>query len=1388
MDLFSVNIRLSLLILLFFTGTAYGQFEPKNLIKHYSIKEGLSQAVVNSISEDEESLIWFATEDGLNRFDGYNFKVFKYDQQIRNGITDNFIQSLFRDRDGTLWISSRKGLLKFNPETETFSVFSHGFKNIKITTPNDVSFIAEGASKNLWIGWYGNGFASFDKTSSEFTPYNTSNTKTLSSDQTVALLEDKFGLLWVAAQNGGLNVFSVSNGRIGNKIDALSDVSILPSPNVRCLAEDNKGNIWIGTSKGLVVYLRQQNRFFSFDKLKNSLSGRSIFSLSVDSNENLWIGTQGSGIFRLDLRQFNTRSVDDLIFTQIRNLDDFDISKRTILSFYEDSSKNLWVGTFGDGVYMISNTKEKFIKIQKALYHESTFSLVPYYGMCYDHDGNLWLGTDGNGLYRKETYGNNEKHFAADGKPGSIGDNAILSAFCDSKGRLWFGTYSQGIYLYKKETQSFVHFKFKSNDASHAGGNDVRVIFEDSKKNLWAGTNRGGLCLIDLQSQTYGSLPEFGSVLRDGDVRAIAEDKAGNLWLGFYGDGLFRFNLKQKSLQPFFTEQDAGSKIQSQIVFALNYDRNGNLWIGTAGAGLFYYNEKEKKLKGFTEDDGLSNNTIYSILIDKNNNCWVSTNSGISRYQKDQNSFMNYESLDGLQDGQFNPGSGLYNYIGGYMCFGGTLGFNVFYPEQMDETSVNPKIMISGLQIFNKPVSIHDSIDDHPVLSRVINKTKQISLNHDQSVITIEFVGLNYSHPEKNNYAYKLDGLDEDWNFVGHQRSATYRYLKTGSYTFKVKASNQENKWGDDFASLSIVINPPFWQTPLAYGIYLVTTVALGWIFYRLGIKQLSLRKRLKIEKAQRKHEKRMAMEKLTFFTEISHEFRTPLTLIMGPLEEMLAKEEDSSPNGRKLKMVYRNANKLLSLINKLLDYRKIESGNVLLKIREDDIIPFVEEIFSTFKDLAVKKNINYTLSHEPAAIRVWFDKEKLEMVLNNIISNSFKYIGEGNEINISVSVQISEKYPQGRVVIKIRDNGIGIPKNQMGNIFDWFYKGDTSGLMNSGIGLSLARKLAHLHKGDIFVESSEGKGSTFSLKMPLGKDHFKSDEVVFITEEQIEAGVNPSNSILTTDADTESVHKRGADSLLIIEDDDEIRGFLKEYFEKDYKIIESGNGIEGRDLALNVHPDLIISDIMMPGMEGTEVCRQLKSNMRTSHIPLILLTAKTSLTHHKEGMEIGADAYITKPFSPEILSLTVNNLLQSRDNLIRFYRNLFMDQNGHSPNENDSPDEKFLHSIYDLLKSNLDKPDFNINELCEVLNMSRSLVYKKIKMLTGLSPVEYVRSLRMQEAAKLLKTQRYKVFEVVYMVGFSDLKYFRQCFAREFGSSPSDYMKQAELGNNNHE
>jgi ligand-binding sensor domain-containing protein/signal transduction histidine kinase/DNA-binding response OmpR family regulator len=1310
--------------------------------------------------------MWFATDDGFNRFDGYSFVTFKFDASDSSQFHDNFVQSIFSDSNGMLWVSSRKGFYRFNLSNQQLTPFLHQASN------NDVSFISEGSAGNLWIAWYWSGFGSFDKKTEKITVFSDKELPSLTSTASIAVLEDTYGYLWIGSQDKGLNVFKVNGSNPVGRDDALSANDALPSLYVKCMSEDHLGNIWIGTTRGLVVYLRKENRFHVFSD-DPAIGNKSIFSLLLDTDRNLWIGTQGKGLYRVPLKDFDGRKMETLAFEHIEVLDVYNISQHTIRSLFEDRDKNLWVGTHGDGIFMIGREDRRFLKVQAKRLLKSAETYVSFFGLAFDQDGYVWAGTDGEGIYKLDVNGTILQHYTTGSKKGRLTSNHVLTAYCDIDDNLWFGTYSEGLVLFDRKTQSFKPFH---HDSRLPLAEQVRLIFQDSRKNIWIGATRGGLSRADLEKGYIYT--DKAADLKSADVRAIVEDKQGGLWIGCYGNGLRYHNPVTNESRIIFEGTGYSNPLKSNVIYALALDNKNRLWIGTAGGGLSIYNIVDKSFARYTDADGLLNNTIYGIAIDDDGNVWTSTIKGISKFDPEKNRFFNYTSVDGVQEGQFNPGSVLTNVQKGYICFGGTMGLNIFNPSSIKDESSPPVVMISGFQLFNKPVKIGKSNGDEFALEKVVDEVDEIILGPDETVFTFEFTALNYNFPKKTSYLYQLEGMEDRWNFAGTERSVTYRYLQPGNYVFKVKATSQDGEWPKEFASVKLKVLPPFYRTSWAYASYVLAVGGAFYLAYSIRRRQRYLQRRLMIEKNQRKRERQLVQEKLSFFTEVSHEFRTPLTLMIGPLEEILTREGTVTPAGKKLRMVYKNAFKLLHLINKLLDYRKVETGNLVLRVKEDDIVHFVEEIYITFKEMAIRKKIKFEFTTDVPSIRTWFDKEKMEMAINNILSNSFKYIGNGNSIKIHVKSQVEGDEP-AKVVIEIRDDGIGIKKQDLKYIFDWFYHGHSKHPLSSGIGLALAKKLIYLHKGQILVNSAEGKGSVFTIKVPIGKEHFNPDEIVF--DEQNDNVLQVPNPVIVgEDLDEGTVRKKGWKSILVVEDDDEVRSFLVKYFEQEFRTFEATNGKEGLAVAMEHGPDLIISDVMMPEMNGVDLCKQIKNNLNTSHIPVILLTAKTAFSHQREGLEIGADYYITKPFSPEVLSLTIHNLLQSRENLKRFYRNRFINHSEEKAEIN-SPDEHLLQRIYEVLKKNLANPKFNLDDVSDELGMSRSLLYKKIKTLTGLSPVEYVRSIKLAEAAMLLKTKRYKVFEVVYMVGFSDLKYFRECFFKQYGYAPSQLLEKNE-------
>lgn len=1357
---FRFLLTIALLLVCGFSFENIAQPIHDKIIKRYSIKDGLSQAVVNSISQDDKGWMWFATDDGLNRFDGYSFTIFKFDKSGPNQFHDNFVQRLFRDSEGRLWVSSRRGLYRFDLSTQKWTVF------LNPQGSNDVSYISESSAGKLWIGWYFGGIGIFDAVAGK---YDTTQTFELSSTATITVFEDSYGYIWSGSQNTGLDVFRLREGKNPEKVTAYSASDILPSKYVKCFLEDHLGNIWIGTTKGLVLFIRAERKFVLLDDILPSQRG--VFSLLEDKNKTLWIGTQGNGIYTVDLKDFDGRKVGRLASRHVTALDAFDISQHTIRSIFQDRDQNIWIGTHGDGIYMVSSEEKNFLKVEVKRIFGSAESMVPFYGLCNDDDGAIWAGSDSKGIYKFSQDGKLLRHYDADGKPGSIGDDVVYSALHDYNGNLWFGTLAHGIYRYDAKTDQFVHYPRSPSDDPVPLGHRVSLLFEDSKRNIWVGATRGGLSMLDKASKTFRvnkDAPIFSSI----DVRAMAEDKKGQLWLGCYGNGLLSYNPDTREVESIFSGTEPTNLLQSNVVHALAIDKDHTLWIGTGG-GLGAYNLNDKTFKRYTDEDGLINNTVFGIQIDEQQNVWCSTISGISRLDHTTKTFSNYTSNDGLQAGQFNAGSSLNNIAKGYIGFGGAYGFNVFYPQKVTNSKTVPDIKLSGFQLFNKPVKIGGHAEDD-VLEKVIDETEQLTLQHDQASFTFEFTALDYSSPEKCEYAYKLEGVDADWNYIGNQRTASYRYLSPGTYEFKVKATNQPNVWPAKFAHVKITIAPPLWRTPLAYFTYMLILALVGWSIFSIRKRQLYLKKRVKSEKNKRRRERQLVHDKLAFFTEVSHEFKTPLTLIIGPLEEMMSRESNDTPNSKKLRMVHRNAHKLLTLINKLLDYRKIESGKMMLSIREIDIVSFIEDIFVNFRELSNRPNVRFEFYTQEKSIFAWVDPEKIEMVLTNIVSNSFKYIGEGNAISITVKKELNAD-GNAYACMEVKDNGIGIPADQIRYIFDWFYNGNARNQISSGIGLALAKKLVYLHKGEIYAESMNGSGSIFTVKIPLGRDHFELHEVIIDEDRHVEADAELQEHHEEDEGQT-THGKKGLKTILLVEDDEEVRSFLREYLSPNHRIVEAANGKQAQEIAFDTNPDLVLSDIMMAEMDGMELCQTLKRNIRTSHIPVILLTARAAHSQHKAGLETGADAYITKPFSPEILLLTVNNILQARENSRRYYRTLFLTD---EKPDIVSPDEKLLQQIFEVVKVNMNNADLSVDAVSHEVGLSKTILYKKVKQLTGLSPIEYIRSLRISEAAKLLRTQRYKVYEVVYMVGFSDLKYFRKCFIKEFGYPPSQLLEK---------
>ena len=1347
-------------------------------VTRYSIQNGLSFGVVNSIAQDDKGFLWFATGDGLNRFDGYSFKVFKHNPEDKFSLLGNYVKSIFRDRDGTIWVSSRSGLNEFVAAKENF--IHHVPSLQKRGISDDVSDISQAKNGDLWLSLNGSGFAAFNRAKKRFQYYDQKTLPGLTTNSILNVLEDSNGLIWLGTRDTGIEIFELDKNRKLKKSGI--DRSILPKARINQIYEDHAFNIWIASSKGLFLFKRNEGKFYS---LHISTFHNSNIYLSLIENQDgkLLVGVQDGGVYSLDLKAALKTAPENFSFEQVTNTRNQGITQRSVQSLYMDKDHNIWLGTYGEGVYLIGSIPEKFRLFEKKVIDSRAETYLRYYGMCLDNDGNLWLGTDGDGIYKTSSSGQVIKHYSANGKPGSITDGAVISAYKDGSGTLWFGTYSKGLFRYNPSTDSFLQFSNDPKNPESIPANDVRAIYEDSKKILWVGTNGGGLARFDRQTGKFTQFIPSNSSINANDIRAITEDKKGNLWIGTYGGGLNYLDTQTMQFSQFFNNSRQEFQISNRIIFSLYLDAKERLLVGSEGNGLLIYDTRQKTLKLYSEKNGLANNVINAIQPENENEIWVSTNRGLSRINLSNNKIENFDRSNGLQSGQFNPGSVLYNPGEGYICFGGTEGWNLFYPKQIVTSEYKPTVLVTGIQLYGKKVEIGSKQNGKVILNEPINNETRITLEPDQSVFSIQYAALNYAYPEKSQFAYKLDGLDKDWNFVQNERTATYRYLPAGDYVFKVKSSNQDGVWFEDYSSLYIRILPPWYQTWWAYVLYLTAAGVLIYYYQRYKTRQAELRYEIQLAHFETQKEKELNERKISYFTNISHEFRTPLTLIINPVRELLKNEP--SYNTANLNIIHRNAKRLLSLVDQLLLFRKADQKQDALNLGIHNLPSLIRDVFQCFVHQAEHKNIQYEFVCENEEIDVTADIEKLEIALFNLISNAIKFTPENGIVKVSLT-DLGEQ-----VNVLVQDSGMGIPADAGDKIFSVFHQYPDKRAVSKGgfgIGLFLAKTFVQNHFGELTYESTPSEGTTF--KIQLWKHHPKL-KISRVEENQLHhfsvfleelAAPDPMVSD-ETDGDSSEAKPVSEQlnikkpTMLIVDDDEEMLKYLAGMFQEKYKLIEAGSGEHGLQLIKKHAPDIVISDVMMGGMSGIEMCSKMKEDLAVSHIPVVLLTASSSPESKLKGIEGGADDYISKPFDKDLLVARITSILKNRNDLQKYFYNEITLQSG---DFKISPEYKeFLQRCIAIVESHITNPDFNIKVLASEIGMSHSTLYNRIKSISGQSTNGFIRFIRLRRAAQILISTDTTIMETADQVGINDIKYFRKQFSALFGMKPSEYINK---------
>ena len=1340
------KVLFTLCILLPLTATA----QPY-IIKHLGIKQGLSNNHVVSIAQDKRGVLWFATEEGLNQFDGVNFSsYYKEENNSRQSLAGNELNCVLDDpQDSILWIGTqRNGLNAYNYAQNTFTVYQHDPNNPESLITNDITRIIAANDSNLFISTYWSGIEYLDKKTGKFTHYNSQTVPGFPCNGIWAIEKGEDGILYVGHAENGFSILSTKEKTIKNFTHDPNDANSLPSNEVGSICRDRNGNIWVGTGKGLALFNPEAEKFIRFNDKDKNLSHR-IHDIKQLNDNQLWIAMEFGGIAIMDLSQHMFHAPDHSNLTIIKEENnEYGLSKATIRCLFQDTYNNVWAGSYGGGINFINRSQPLFsvYKYSPFPYTDNHLTSKIVSSVCADRQGNLWIGMDEGeiDLFRKgkqvDCYNSRNKNLS--GAP-------IQASLCDSKGGLWFGLFYGGILYYDAQIRNFKQILPPAQ--SHV---DVRAFHEDKEGNIWTSTSEG---IYQIDRNTHKIKAHYGST--NDLVRCIVKDSEGQLWVGYFGGGLTIFD---ESFNPIASFNVAG-QFPSNTLNALYEDSKGRMWAATGDGLVCFPSLKKRDYKVYRREDGLVNTHIQAINEDKEGNIWFSTNKGISCLCNNGDTLYNYDQHDNLPLGNFSHNCTATDSVG-RLYFGSIDGLCYFNPELVLQKRQSPPAFINSL-VIHEP---SENFENKPVIIP-LNGKKSIELEHWQSSFSVAFNIQNYALTDQVEYAYMLKGLENAWYTVTDIHNLTFRNLSPGKYKLQIRTRMRNQEWADNMTTLDIYIAPPLWLTWWAKTIYFALAISILSVLLYIYKKRLDAETLYKLEKQNLQHEQELNNERLRFYTNITHELRTPLTLILGPLEDMQKNNSLSAKDAQKLSVIHQSAIRLLNLINQILEFRKTETQNRKLCVCRGNIAALVHETGLKYRELNQKPDVEIKLDIEEENITMYFDKEMIQSILDNLISNAIKYTEKGS---ITIGIRLAERTGICYTELWVSDTGYGIHPDALPHIFERYYQeGGKHQASGTGIGLALVKNLVKLHEGEISVESKLNQGSTFRIS--LLTDNFYPNA--------LHTDIQQNDAEKTTEQEPEP----NADErpiLLVVEDNQDIRDYIAESFSEHFDVRTAANGKEGRDIALKIIPDIIVSDIMMPVMDGNEMCRALKSDVRTSHIPIILLTAKDSLHDKEEGYAVGADSYLTKPFSASLLHSRIENLIQNRRILSEHFRS----KSGEAPSKSaavmeslNKLDNEFIHKINELIEARLSSDKIDVGYLSDKMCMSSSTLYRKMKALTGMSANEYVRKMKMKYAEQFLLEGKYTISEIAAKVGINNLFYFRQCFKEEYGVIPSEYLKQ---------
>lgn len=1329
------------------------QAQKQTRYERLSTASGLSQSSVYKIIQDKKGFLWFATGDGLNRYDGHNFKIYRNDPSDPKTLSGSEIFTVAQDDLGNLWVGTRNsGLNKIELSTGKITRFSKGPSGQDLSNSNIPSILNIGRGR-MGVAVLGVGYLVYDIRTNQLISAE-SEWKNTTVKEVVRLFKHSSGTVWMGTSTGFL-------------VSQLNAHSFIPyqfgssNNRVRALFETKNGDILVGTDgRGIYRFTPKIQQFkVVFYQASDPLSRQNIVtSIAKDALQNLWIGTD-NGVYKLNGEDFKS-------YTNIPSNPDpeLGLSSNSVMSLFTDANQNTWVGTWEAGLNISFFQKPRFAVLRykpntlQGLLSNKVSTLLA------DGDKGVWVGSNVGLSYFNHKSGQVTHYLqsASSNKLNSTETYDVNFIHPSGDGGVWVGLWGKGINLFTKERQ-LKDYPFKPG-VREANFNTL----EPFNAEFLLGTQGMGVVAFNPLTKQYRvPFADLGKAnFLNKSIAAIRVLNGNEIWVGTVGFGLYVLELKTGKLRHYVKSADAGA-LSYNHVNKIYQDRQKRIWVMTQGGGLNQYLGSEKGFKVYTVNDGLVSNSLRGMVEDAQGDMWFSTNGGISKMDGRTLKFVNFEEADGLQGKEFMTNAIAKN-SQNWLFFGGVNGLNYLKSDSLRMRLDVPPVYFTKLKIFNKDV---DAGEENSPLTYDILSTKHLVLQPDQSVFSLDFVALEYQRPKNNRYAYYLEGFEKEWNLVGTQRSVTYTNLSPGDYVFKVKASNSDGIWAEKPYELKITVLPPWYRTWWAYLLYAVLFVAIIYAFIREVRLREAFRTDLRLKEIEKERIQELEQVKTHFFTNISHELRTPLTLITSPLEKYFISNASLNKDQKtKINSIYQNAQKLLRLINQLLDLSKIESGNVQPVVEKHDLIRQLHSIKQSFEAYAQQKQIKLKWDAPLESLLVYYDADIIEKCITNLLSNAFKFTPEEGIIGLRLELH---KVYQGssesinRVSIHVSDTGKGISTEHIQHIFDRFYQiPEKVDRVGTGVGLSLCKELMEVHRGSIEVQSDLGAGSDFKIHFPVTLEAFDPAWVKSVSKEVKES--------LSQKVDSAQVIQQEKQILLIVEDHAEMRAFIREIFEGTFQVIEADRGETGLEMALTYLPDVVITDWMMPGMSGVNLCKAIRKNAKTSHIPVVILTSKSSQESQIEGMQSGADDFISKPFHADILELRVAKLLEAKERLRKSWQESVLNQD---LQKEVVFEDEFLSKATQVVIAHLDEVDFDVEHLEQTMDMSKMQLYRKLKMLTSLAGNEFIRSIRLQQARLLLEKGQLNVSEIAYQVGFNDPAYFTRAFKKQYGFAPKTFL-----------